>query len=75
MALETNLFSAAIRPVKDWTSLIFFGGSMSNIAWILSGFASIPLYKTMNPRNFPEETPLRKLRMHICLDSASFDVV
>ena len=30
---------------------------MSNMAWILSGFASIPLCETMNPINFPDETP------------------
>ena len=35
---------------------MFFGGSMSNIAWILPGFASIPLCETMNPKNFLEET-------------------
>ena len=56
VALKTNLFSAATRPIKDWTSLMFFRGSMSNIAWILPGFASIPLCETMNPKNFLEET-------------------
>ena len=52
-----NLFRAATRPVRDWTSLTFLGHSMFSIAWILSGFASIPLCKTINPRKFPNETP------------------
>ena len=30
---------------------------MFSIAWILSGFASIPLCETINPRNFPDDTP------------------
>ena len=30
---------------------------MFSIAWILSGFASIPFCETMNPRNFLDETP------------------
>ena len=56
VAFETNLFKAATHLVRDWTSLTFFGGSMFIIAWILSGFTSIPLYETMNLRNFPDET-------------------
>ena len=57
MALETNLLRAATRPVSDWTSLIFYGGFISNIAWILLGLASIPLCETIKPRNFPDDTP------------------
>ena len=29
---------------------------MFKIAWILSGFASIPLCETIKPRNFPDVT-------------------
>ena len=57
MALETNLLRAATRPVSDWTSLIFYGGFISNIAWILLELASIPLCETIKPRNFPDDTP------------------
>ena len=57
IALETNLLRAATRLVRDWTSLIFRGGFMSSIAWVLSGFALIPLWETINPRNFPDNTP------------------
>ena len=52
-----NLLRAATRPVRDWTSLIFLGGSIFSIAWILSGFALIPLCEIMNLRNLPNETP------------------
>ena len=57
VALETNLLSAATRSVSDWISLVFYGGFMSSIAWILSGFALIPLWETLNPRNFLDDTP------------------
>ena len=57
VALETNLLKAVTRPVRNWTSLILYGGFISRIALIFSGFASIPLYETMNPRNFPDTTP------------------
>ena len=30
---------------------------MFSIAWILSGFVSIPLCETIKPRNFPDDTP------------------
>ena len=29
---------------------------MFSIAWILSGFTSIPLCETIKPRNFPDDT-------------------
>ena len=57
VALETNLLRAATLPVRDFTSLIVLGELISRIALTFSGFASIPLYETINPRNFPEETP------------------
>ena len=56
VALETNLLRAATLPVSDCTSLIVFGEDISRIALTFSGFASIPLHDTINPRNFPEET-------------------
>ena len=57
VALEINLLSAVTRPVRDWTSLILYGGCISRIALIFSRFALIPLCETMNPRNFPDATP------------------
>ena len=33
------------------------GDGMSSTAFILSGFASIPRWLTMKPRNFPADTP------------------
>ena len=56
VVFETNLLRAATRPARLCTSLTFFGSSMLSIAWILSGFASIPLCETVKPRNFPDET-------------------
>ena len=37
-------------------SLMFKGGSISCIAFILSGFAFIPQLLTIKPKNFPAET-------------------
>ena len=36
---------------------MFDGGGMSSIAFILYGFASIPLLLTIKPKNFLAETP------------------
>ena len=36
---------------------MFDGGDMLSIAFILSGFASIPQLLTIKPKNFPVETP------------------
>ena len=33
------------------------GDGMSSTTFILSGFASIPRWLTMKPRNFPTDTP------------------
>ena len=33
------------------------GDDMSSTAFILSGFASIPRWLTIKPRNFPADTP------------------
>ena len=52
-----NLIRAATFPVSFCTSLGLRDGSMSRMAWIFRGFALMPLWLTMNPRNFPEATP------------------
>ena len=57
MALETNLLRAATHPMSDWTSLIFCGGFISSITWILLRLALISLCETIKPRNFPDDTP------------------
>jgi hypothetical protein len=38
-------------------SCSFAGFPIVNIAWIFSGFASIPLADTRNPRSCPADTP------------------
>ena len=58
---ETNLLRVAICPLKHWTSFTFVGGDISIIALILFGFALIPLYDTIKPRNFPDSTT----KMHL----------
>ena len=57
MARETKQLRATTLPVRLYTSFTVFGGAISNMAFILSGLASIPLWDTMNPKNFPDETP------------------
>ena len=57
VALETNLLRAATLPVRDYTSLVVLGEHISRMALTFLGFASIPFCETINPRNFPEETP------------------
>jgi hypothetical protein len=52
-----NLFRAAIQPVNFCTSLIVAGASISVMAVIFTGLASMPRSLTMNPSNFPEGTP------------------
>ena len=51
---ETNM--ARILPLRLCTSFMFLGGVISIMARILSGLASMPLWDTMNPRNFPAVT-------------------
>ena len=48
---------AAKHPVRRWTSLTLDGDVMFKISWILSGFASIPLWSTRKPKNLPATTP------------------
>ena len=57
ITLETNLLRAATLLFKFYTSLMFFGGVISNMAWILSGLASTPHYDTMKPRNVLNDIP------------------
>jgi hypothetical protein len=52
-----NLFRVAIHPVSFCTSLIVAKASMSVMAVIFIGLASIPRLLTMNPSNFPDGTP------------------
>jgi hypothetical protein len=56
-----NLFRAAIHPISFYTSLIVAGASISVMAIIFIGLASIPRLLTMNPSNFPHGT----LKMHL----------
>jgi hypothetical protein len=48
-----NLFRAAILPVNFCTSYLDFRGFVQTIAFILSGFASIPLTETKQPSTLP----------------------
>ena len=57
MALETNLFKAATRPVNLYSSFTLLEDVMSNMALTFSGLASIPRCKTMNPGNLLDKTP------------------
>ena len=57
VALEMNLLSVAILPISLWTSFTVLGDAISNIAQTFSRFASIPLWDTMNPKNFPDAIP------------------
>jgi hypothetical protein len=52
-----NLFRAAKHPVSFCTSLIVAEASMSVMAMIFTGLASIPWLLMMNPSNFPDGTP------------------
>ena len=54
--LKTNLFSATTLPLWLCTSLIFIGDVISIITRTLSRLTSIPLWDTMNPKNFPAVT-------------------
>ena len=57
LALDMNRLRAAILPVRRCTSFIPDGDGMSSTAFILSGFASIPQWLTIKPRNFSADTP------------------
>ena len=57
VALETNLFKAAILPFKLCISFIVFGGPNSIMTRTFSGLTSIPLWDTMKRKNFPTVTP------------------
>jgi len=54
---EMNRFKAVILPVSCCSCLIVLGGCISRTSFIFSGLAYMPLYDTMNPNNFPYETP------------------
>jgi hypothetical protein len=48
-----NQFNAANFPLSCF---VVFEDCISKTAWIFSGLASIPLFKTMYPNNFPKDT-------------------
>ena len=52
LALDTKRLSAAILPVRRWTSVMIYGDDMSSTTFISSGFASIPRLLTIKPKNF-----------------------
>ena len=47
-----NLLSVAILLLRFYTSFMFLRGAISIMARILSGLVSVPLWDTMNLRNF-----------------------
>jgi hypothetical protein len=51
-----NLFRAAMHPVSFCTSLIVAGASISVMAVIFTGLASIHFLLMMNPSNFSDGT-------------------
>ena len=56
LALDTKWLSAAILPIRRWTSVMLNGDGMLSTTFILSGFASIPRLLTIKPNNFSTET-------------------
>jgi hypothetical protein len=65
---EMNWFRAAILPVSCYNCLMVRGGCISRTTFTFLGLASIPFCETMNPKNFPKETP----KAH--LDGFSFNL-
>ena len=49
--------SATSLPVRRCNLFLFLGGGVSMTALIWSRLTSIPLWLTMNPKNFPALTP------------------
>ena len=56
VAFNINLLRAATLPFKLCTSLMLLGCSISKMARIMLGFASMHCYETMKPRNLPDKT-------------------
>ena len=54
---EIKLPRAANLPVSCWISFLELGADDFKMAFSCMGFASIPLYVTMKPRDFPALTP------------------
>jgi hypothetical protein len=54
---EMNLFRGAMHPVSFCTSLIVARASISVMAVIFTGLATIPQLMIINPSNFPDGTP------------------
>ena len=66
LALDTKRLSAAILPIRRWTSFMLDGDELLSTSFILSGFATIPRLLTIKPKNFLVET-----RKRIWSDSTS----
>lgn len=56
VAFEMNQFNVVTLPATLCIAFMLFGDPMSKMAFTFFGLASIPLYKTINPRNFPIDT-------------------
>jgi hypothetical protein len=55
MDREVNQFNAVTLHVSCCSYFVVFGACMSRTVLTFSGFTSIPLCDTMNPKNFPEK--------------------
>ena len=53
---EMNRFNATILPVNYWSCFVLWGACIFRIALIFSGLASVPLWETINQRNFLEDS-------------------
>lgn len=59
--LAMKRLSATSRPIKRRTSRTLFGGSISRMAWILSGLALIPRWETKVAQQLSGAYPERAL--------------
>ena len=57
VTLEMNLLKVAILPIRVCTSFTIFEEVISSMARIFFELASIPHWDTINPWNFPNDTP------------------
>lgn len=63
--LDWNLLRVARLPLSFWKSCSTSGSFMSQVVWIFSKLASIPLWVTTNLRKFLNSTP----KMNFCIFS------
>lgn len=54
---EMNLPMATVHPLRRCLFFRYFGFVKLRIVLSLSGFASIPHFKVMNPKSLPDLTP------------------